>query len=643
MAARKHYWWRYLLFVLLGFVLGIGSVAGGIVAAGYIINGEQVEKWTGQDLLTEDYQSKSLIDLITQLAQNKDELDTLGAIAKITPKVDELVDKVNEMFQQNIGYSWPKEEMYQVKFDQLGDWLITNLKEHATIAAMINAGSESSNIMKLFLFPKDDEGNYDFDHPYTLNDFMTSGFFDRIINSLQIQDILDNVDPNNALLNAIKEWTLDDFQNPDKIYDLTIKQLLGTIDENNALLVAIQDWTINDLKDPDKIYDELTIAQIVGEIDPNNKLLNTIKDWTIRQLMNDENINGLTIADIMGEIDESNAILYAIRNLTISDLKDKDKITEVVEGLTIQDVLGTIPEDNAFLNTVKTWKISDFKDQNKVNALTIRQVLGDDGVAGSKILQAIADIQIGNLKTEIENLPIESFIDFDSNNKILKALEGTAIKDLSTAIQNLSLGSVIDPADLAGKEALYTFLSGYTVSTIGSALDNITIGVLMDDSDRTGIFKYLDPDTNISDIADAIKGLKVIEAFEDDIFEKGGHEAKDDWEVKSIWKFMLTPTDRGLTPSGTRFADDPNKDKYSSITVGDGMGTMVENFQYHVENEDLNALSGAGLVTVPDGFLTKAIPPQGILALTMAGIDMTGREYYGQLKVNELTIVLNAI
>ena len=28
---RKHYWWRYLLFVLLGILIGLGSVVGGVV------------------------------------------------------------------------------------------------------------------------------------------------------------------------------------------------------------------------------------------------------------------------------------------------------------------------------------------------------------------------------------------------------------------------------------------------------------------------------------------------------------------------------------------------------------------------------------------------------------------------------------
>ncbi|MBO4668328.1 MAG: hypothetical protein J5666_09445, partial [Bacilli bacterium] len=316
---RKHYWWRYLLFVLLGILIGLGSVAGGIVAAGYIINGSMIEDWTGQDLLTDEYQGKSIIELITSLSQNQDDLTTLGGLAKISPMVDTMVDSINEMIESQIGFKWSKEELYAVKFEELGDYLINTLKDNATVARMIGADENSSSIMKLFLFPKNDGGEYDFEHPYTLNDFMSEGFFDGIIDRMVISDIIEDIDPDNALLNAIKNWGLDDFQNLDKIYGLTITELMGDIDPDNALLYAIRNWSINDFKDGDKIY-SLTVSELLGDIDPDNALLNAIKNWTINDLKDQDKIFGLTIAQLMGDIDPDNNLLNAIKNWTINDL-----------------------------------------------------------------------------------------------------------------------------------------------------------------------------------------------------------------------------------------------------------------------------------------------------------------------------------
>ena len=827
---RKHYWWRYLLFVLLGIFLGIGCVVGGVAAAGFIINGEQIEKWTGQDIFTDDYQGKSVIDLIMTLSSNQEDLTTLGGLAKITPIVDQMVDSVNEMLEQNIGFSYSKEELYQVKFQDIGDYLLNTLKDGATVARMIGAGPDSSNIMKLFLFPKDDGGNYDFDHPYTLSDFMSAGFFDGIIDRMVISDIIENIDESNALLNAIKNWGLADFQNQDKIYGLTISQLMGDIspdnsllyalrnwsindlkdgdkvysltieelmgdidpnndllnaiktwtindlkdgdkvytltisqlmgdidpdnnllnaiknwtindlkdgdkiytltitelmgdiDPSNTLLYAIRNWTIDDLKDEDKIYDELTIKDLVGDIDPNNTVLVAIQNWTIRELMDDDSINGLTIEELLGEVDPENAVLYAFKDMTISQFKNKDalndkvnnlKISDIITNitadnsflyavkdwkiedlknndkinaltitqilgeipannsllnaiktwsindlkdvnkintLTISQILGDIPEDNALLNAIKTWTINDLKDVDKIKTLTIRQVLGDDDVAASKILTAIADIEIGNLKDEIELLPIEDFIDIDPSNRILSALEGTPLADLSTAINSLSLGDVFDPADFVGKEALYNFLSGYTVETIGSAINDITIGVIIPEEDRTGIFKYLDPDTSIYDFSDAVKNIKIVEAFEDDIFTKGGFEDRDDWQVNAVWKFMLTPAGTALSPAGTKFGVDPNKNAYLSYTVGSGLGTMVDNFNYHVQNENIATLSGAGLVSVNASFLTRVVPPLAYATLNGTGegkIDFDSKHgastTYGELTVSELMLVLDYV
>lgn len=639
---KKHYWWRYLLFTLLGIFIGLGGVVGGIAAAGFIIKGSDIDNWANQDIFTDEYESKSIVEIIKTIATNEnDDIDTLGGLSRISPMVDMLVDEINKMFEEQIGYSWPKEELYKIKFEELGDWMVQNLKDNATIAAMIGADRYSDAVLKLFLFPKDENGEYNYEDPYTITDFMTEGFFDDIINQMKFRDVLGDIDPNDELLNAIADWGLEDFKDESKLDSLTISQVMGDISSENTLLYSIKDWSMKDLKDKDKLYNTLTVEDLIGEVDPDNTFLYAIRDWTISKLISDDGINSLTIEELFGEVNPSNSILYALKDLTISEFKDKDKLSAKINGLTIEQAIGEIPAGNTFLESVKDWLISDLKNQDKINSLTIRQVLGDDGLGASKILSSIADIQIGNLKTEIETLPLNKFIDTEGN-KILSLVADSPINQLASAVNNLSFKDIIDKDSLDGNESLYNYLSNYNISQIDTAFKEMTIGALI--TDDSGLFKYLDKDEKISDLGKAVKKLKIVDAFEDDIFTKDPlSDDRDDWTMKSVWKFLLTPGSVHLSGKDVKYGEDPNKEYYESYTIGEGMADVVTNFEEHTKNENLSTLKDAGLLVVDDAFLNKTIPAAGVVALENAGVELNGRTKYGELTVRELTIVLAAI
>ena len=168
----------------------------------------------------------------------------------------------------------------------------------------------------------------------------------------------------------------------------------------------------------------------------------------------------------------------------------------------------------------------------------------------------------------------------------------------------------------------------------------------------TGIFKHLDPNTNISDISDAIKSLKIVEAFEEDIFNEDANTVPNmnDRTMKYIWKFLLTPVGVSITPGVDEFnnpityGNDPNKAHYESYTIGSSMGVLVTNFETHVRDEDLNTLFAAGLINVSDSFLDKDIRPDVILLFDGTGegqINFNGRTKYGQLKLSELMMIIN--
>ena len=492
--AKKGCWWKNLLFVFLGIFIGIAGVAVGGVTAGMFITGEHIEKWTKKDdLFTEDFAEKNLISMIISFGTGEANTSTLGGLSKFTPVVDRFVDKLLVKFKENFGYAWDKNELYSRPIDDVVKYVIDDMKQNATIAGLIKCTENSDSVVKALSYPKNPNGGYDYEHPYTLNQFMGGSFMRDLLHSLTVGDLISDPDNSGPLIAKIKDWTLDDLKN-----DATLK------------------------------------------------------------------------------------------------------------------------------------------------SLKVKDILSPEEIAGSKILTAIQDFELGSLSSEIQNVVLGNFIDV-GDNKILKLLENTAIKDLSAEINNITFAQLIDKDDLNGNDALYNYLCNYSIGNLEAAIKDMTIGALVDND--SGVFKYIDKNRPISELADAINELTIVDAFEEHIFEATTTETpREERYMKVVWRFMLTPANSEMTKGkNVLYGQDPNRQAYEQYTVGDSMNVLIDNFTYHVNAEDLQTMSDAGLVTVDADFLVKPIPQLGIIALETHGVQLNGRTLYGQLRVNELTIVLNAV
>lgn len=102
------------------------------------------------------------------------------------------------------------------------------------------------------------------------------------------------------------------------------------IDENShSLMQAIQDWSIDDFGKADKI-NSLKLGDVIAVIEDSPQILKALKNVTLGGFS--EAIDALTLEDMLGEIEESNTILYALKDCTINTLASS------IGSLAVQDL-----------------------------------------------------------------------------------------------------------------------------------------------------------------------------------------------------------------------------------------------------------------------------------------------------------------
>lgn len=413
-------WWKVLLGVLLGIVLGITSVFGGLaITAAYVNTGTLLGDYSY--VLTDEYQNKTILDIVLGVTSGEIKFDNLNDVAKVTPELEKIFDTINESFA-NAGLN------VEIRFDDIKDepWatldvkIIDTFKTGVTLADVLKVEDDSEPILKYLSYPKNDDGTFDKDHPYTLKDFMDdSSFFSNLIDKLTIGDVV-KPDDDNLLLKAITDYTLKDLENKDKLYSIELGTLFSESDkENNPMLKTLADnhWTINDLSDGDK-FKTLKIGEIV-EPTPGT-------------------------------------LMDAIKDKTVGDLDSSDAFDDVEVGAIITVNEGSTP----IIKYLEHKQLGELKDDDFVNDMYISDIFTPTQIADSKVLTGLNNLpnpkhdtdpsapeygcQVGDIGTRVDELKLKDVMDTTSGNKTVKSLENERIGNLTDAINKLEIGSVIE-------------------------------------------------------------------------------------------------------------------------------------------------------------------------------------------------------
>ena len=177
-------------------------------------------------------------------------------------------------------------------------------------------------------------------------------------------------------------------------------------------------------------------------------------------------------------------------------------------------------------------------------------------------------------------------------------------------------------------------------------------------------YKFLNSipeNTTISGIGDAINDMKLIDAFDENIYD--GPKDSQTAPLKSMWKYLLieegedwieadaldnNPT-RGDNPFGIGTSSAYACTEYTLGGNGDGtpghpkgIDQMMTNMKYWMENQKLKTLQKDGMIHIEGDLLISNIP-SSIRAYDDSGIIPTGAEKYGDLTTKQFVELMTKV
>ncbi len=206
--------------------------------------------------------------------------------------------------------------------------------------------------------------------------------------------------------------------------------------ESSALMQAMKDWTIEDLSDQDMI-ESLKLSDVLGE-DSNSKIMQALADKTLAEMKEQETIDNLKLSDVLEINNDSSGIIQAMESWKLEDLSDQNHINR----LKIGNVVNIDGNSSGIMQAMQTWSLNELTDQDKINTLTLGDVMEITEPEG--ILHALADCPIGSMQARVDTLTLTEILGADSiaENKILKHLANSTVDTLADDMEVLPIGKV---------------------------------------------------------------------------------------------------------------------------------------------------------------------------------------------------------
>lgn len=519
---KKKYWWRYLLTWFGGFlgaflVLGVaGVIFGTVVSAKQALN---MFGANADAILQPYYQGLSILQLATSLPSLK--YETLGDIYQVTPLARSLIEEtINPLLEKELHftYNWDIISTKPFKLpvspregvdtnEDLSTYIGRAIKEGVYLKDFIK-GNNLPRLVNLFLYPKNPDGTYDTDHPYSLSNYINGGdtFFNNMINSIQIKDAITNSDM--PLINdpkGIGDWHLNEFT----ITKMNSLPLSLFIDKNvtDPLMVELRDnFTVGDLKEGKK-FDTLSLGLFIKE-DPTNELTTLLRTWTIGKIKKEGiSINDFNDLHLSSFIDTSKVpesmkdLMGEISKWQIKDLTSGNKFDELSLGLFLNK-----SSTDPLIQELSKWTVGSLKDESNFSNIGLDKIVVVNEKTPKILLTLInKGYTIGQLRTAdfYNDLTVNDVFDV-SQSTVLEALKGKSLSDLQkeSTIMNLKLGEVL-PTTSTGS-LVYKF-KDKTLSELKN-LDtfSITLGEIYTDEEiaANNILKALGKETKIGELSD---------------------------------------------------------------------------------------------------------------------------------------------
>lgn len=529
----KKLWWRRLVWIFAGMILGIGSVAGTALIMGTVVKSGDLISMTGlnpDEILTEEYQQKTLTQLIISLTNGTTSFNNLDDISRITPYVDTILDQANSTLDEQFGFTFDKDELYSKSWADIGEYALDTVYSGVKLAKVINIDSDSQPALRYLAFEKDEYGNYDYTKMRSIKDLQTQ--MDTLVADAQIKDLVDvgtsgviynlrnchigtiaseietfkinelidipsgspkamiwvgnqvingivdafngatvadliDIDPTNPFMNAIADCTIVNL--PTEIMSKT----LGELTDNSDVppMLALKDYTVSDLASGNIDLNNIVLGQLV-DIDPTNTILYALRDSTVGSI--DDTAKHTVIGSLFSQTElENNRILYALRDYTLANIQEGIGYCHLDDFIDIDVTSSSTPKLIKYLveNEIPINGIMD-----SINEATIADIVD---VGSSGILYALRDYTLNNIDQGFNALTLGDVIEIgESSPQILKSLQNTTIINISSVFDTLTIADMVEPEAISSSPVL-TALSGYTLSNFSSGINDLTLGSVL--------------------------------------------------------------------------------------------------------------------------------------------------------------------
>ena len=671
-------WWKCLLSFFAGLIFVPVAIAVTVAYAGTQMKAKELLGPYADTVLTVEYQEKTAAEIVNDFLSQRVDYNTLGGLAKVTPLIDTYLEKLSNKLNEETGIELDLEELKTKQWLEIPNYLVDAAKHGVKLGKIFGVDESSDNIMKSLCYEKNDDGTFNFDHPYTIADFLDDPhFIQNKVDSLTIKDVIgDSGEGASKVIKAIEDKTIKQLKNEDVFGDLKVSDIVEVTDSSSNVLKAIKDKTINELKNDD-VFGDLLVSDVIDIDDSSAQVLKTFKANGTKVKELGDAIDDMLLSEVIEINDSSPKILKTFKekgtkvkdmsseidNMYLSDAyesDDPDNLPPVMKkllGNSADPVLATGSplmahidyetysevifsngldktiegyEQTGYVNIKDFWTAHDIAIEKTVDGFVVHANGTEDR---SALATREFDIQTA-IPSEWTSLYVTSV------NKPVK------IKELDKSIDDLSLKDVVR---LDSTSPLYKVRHS-SIKDADQLFTDIKKSLTIKDifGDDLASYKFInkiDENTTIENIGPALNNMKLVDAFEDNIYDNSGN-------LTSMWKYLL------IEAGETWIEGNPNKstDPFSgyqckTYTVnGDGVAPnpkginqMMDNMKYWMENQKLRVLQQDHMISIEGDLLTSEIPAT-IRALDTGGdIIPLGAVYYGDLTTKQFVELMTKV
>ncbi len=456
--------WLVGIFSFIGGIaFTIGAEVGAVVVTTGSVRIENVIKLAGgnpEDYLTEEYFSKTILQLFLSVKNGEMSFDNLGDIRKITPMIDTAVDYLNEQLDA-FGLQFDKEGLYAQNWDGIGDYIHDYAFDNLYLAKLAGVDETSDSLLQYLCFSKKDDGTYDYENPRALGYFLEDGNIDALVGNAQIKDLLDVGDDTTSLLYKLRESSINTIQ--DDIMDLYISDVIEIAHDAPQALKYLGSCKISEVGNA---LNTATLGDVLDITPGENPAMDYLSDKLINNLASA--LNEATLGDILEIDDTSHPALQFIKPYKINQL------STAMNDAKLGDLIEIDSSSHPALQYLAGYKVDQFSDA--LNSATLGDLIEipDDP---DSTLYKIKDVRINNLEEDIKEQTLDAFLDIPTDSP-LYSLKDTMIKDIPSEINNLTVSQLMPDADFSS--GILAVVKDTKVSELADKIETMTIGEMLD-------------------------------------------------------------------------------------------------------------------------------------------------------------------